>query len=71
MPQQIQQASAEHQGVHLPALSPNGIMGNHGNMGFQSYSNSMSHQPSMQLNLDNGGPGSGVFGLMNSNSGAM
>ena len=46
-------------------------MGNQANMGFQSYSNSMSHQPSMQLNLDNSGPGSGVFGLMNSNSGAM
>lgn len=71
VPPQMQQNAHDGHGLHLPALSPSGVMGNHGNAGFQSFSNSMSQQPSMQYNMDTSGPNSGVFGMMNSNSGAM
>ena len=71
MPAQMQQNAHDGQGLHLPALSPSGVMGNNGNMGFQSFSNSMSQQPSMHLQFDSSGPSSGAFGMMNSNSGAM
>lgn len=67
----LQQNANDGQGLHLPALSPSGVMANNGNMGFQSWSNSMSQQPSMQLQLDASGPSSGAFGTMNANSGAM